>query len=53
MSAETVALLVLLAGAIVAVAFTLAVVVAVDRSGANTRQAEENEGVWEREGENR
>ncbi|HEV2126561.1 MAG TPA: hypothetical protein VGW38_27700 [Chloroflexota bacterium] len=49
MSAEIVALLILLAGVAAAVVFTLAVVVVVDRSGANPHSG--NEGGKEEEGE--
>jgi hypothetical protein len=51
MSPEAVALLVLLVGAVVAVAFTLIVVVMVDRSAAGTHNGDD--GAREPEGERR
>lgn len=51
MSAEIVALLVLLAGVVGAVVFTLAVVVVVDHSGAKSRLGNEGEKEEERETE--
>ena len=53
MSPEIAALLVLLAGAAAAVGFTLAIVFVVDRSAANARPPEEDDGTRERESENR
>ena len=53
LSAEVVALLVLAGGAVAAVAFTLVVVLVVDRSGANGRPPTEDEGAREREGQER
>jgi len=49
LSAEIVALLVLIGGIVAAVVFTLVIVVAVDPSDANTRAENEGEKVEERE----
>jgi hypothetical protein len=51
LSPEIAALLVLLAGVVAAVVFTLAVVVAVDRSAPNTRAESEGEKEEGRESE--
>lgn len=53
MSPEIVALLVLLGGVVAAVAFTLIVVVTVDRSAAGTRLSSGDDGAREPEGERR
>jgi hypothetical protein len=52
LSAEIVALLVLLGGVVAAVAFTIVVVVAVDPSEASRRPLNGGDGVRERESEN-
>jgi hypothetical protein len=53
LSPEIVALLVLLVGAVAAVAFTLIVVVTVDRSNASTRPPTRDDGAREQETEKR
>ena len=53
MSAEIVALLVLLGGVVGAVVFTLVIVFVVDRSAANSRPPNGDDGAREPEGERR